>query len=225
MWPKFFQNQIKNKKLSHAYLILVSPFGERKEIFDNLKKIIPTNKEDLHLIEDSSIKINQIRGFKHNLSLKPFKSFYKIAVILYGEGLTLEASNSLLKTLEEPPGQALIFIFVADKEMLLPTILSRCQVLRLNVAIVNKINFLEKTPDLGEISKMNLVERFDWAKKIAESENLEKIILSWQLQAKKKILKEESFSDIINSTCKLLSLLKTNSNKTLLLERFFLQLQ
>ena len=225
MWPKFFQNQIANKTLSHAYLILVSPFAERKKILEALKKIILMNKEDLHLIEDSTIKINQIRELKHDLNLKPFKSSHKIAVILYGEGLTLEASNSLLKTLEEPPGQALIFIFSSDKEMLLPTILSRCQLLRLNATIPNKIDFLEKTPDLREISKMNLVERFDWAKKIAESENLEKIILSWQLEAKKKILKEESFSDIINSTCKLLSLLKTNSNKTLLLERFFLELQ
>ena len=84
--------------------------------------------EDKH-----SIGIEQIRELVADLSLTSFAGGGKVAVIEPANAMTANAANSLLKTLEEPPGDALI-ILVTDKTGRLPaTIFSRCQ--RINVAI------------------------------------------------------------------------------------------
>ena len=224
MWPQFFQKQIENKQLSHAYLILSPPFCSREKIFKSLLKKISVNKEDLHLLEEATIKISHIRKLKHILSFKPFRSNYKMAILFYGEGLTKEAANSLLKILEEPPGQALIFIFISDKDAILPTVFSRCQLLRIK-AIDCDENFIQDSPKIKEIFAMNLAQRFNLAQKLAENPQLKKIIFSWQLDLRKQMLKTHRFSNIIDSTHKLLSLLKTKSSKVSLLEQFFLEIK
>lgn len=223
MWPQFFLTQIKQNKLSHAYLFLLPPLSDRAKIFQSLKKELAISSEDLYFLEDNPIKISQIRELKHNLSLKPFKNPYKVAVILYGEGLTHEASNSLLKTLEEPPGKAAIFIFVSDKEALLPTIVSRCQLLRLQ-AIDFQNSLLEDVPEIEKIAQMHLADRFNLAEVLSKREDLSKIIMVWQLQLRDKMLKDRELSGNIENTYKLLLALKTNANKTLLLENFFIKI-
>lgn len=82
--------------------------------------------EDKH-----SIGIEQIRELVADLSLTSFEGGGKVAVIEPANAMTTNAGNSLLKTLEEPPGDALL-ILVADKTGRLPaTIFSRCQ--RINI--------------------------------------------------------------------------------------------
>ncbi len=84
--------------------------------------------EDKH-----TIGIEQIRELVADLSLTSYAGGGKVAVIEPANSLTANAANSLLKTLEEPPGDALL-ILVADKTGRLPaTILSRCQ--RINVPV------------------------------------------------------------------------------------------
>ncbi len=78
--------------------------------------------EDKH-----SIGIEQIRDLVADLSLTSYEGVGKVAVIEPANAMTANAANSLLKTLEEPPGDALL-ILVADKTGRLPaTIFSRCQ--------------------------------------------------------------------------------------------------
>jgi DNA polymerase-3 subunit delta' len=94
------------------------------------KKI--TNHPDFILIEaENSIKIGQIRELKKKLSLKPYLGKMKVALISNADQLTLPAQHSLLKTLEEPPAASIIILTAQTKESLLPTILSRCQVISL----------------------------------------------------------------------------------------------
>ncbi len=84
--------------------------------------------EDKH-----TIGIGQIRELVADLSLTSYQGGGKVAVIEPANAMTANAANSLLKTLEEPPGDTLL-ILVVDKTGRLPaTILSRCQ--RINVAI------------------------------------------------------------------------------------------
>ena len=84
--------------------------------------------EDKH-----TIGIDQIRDLVSDLSLTSYEGGGKVAVIEPANAMTVNAANSLLKTLEEPPGDALL-ILVADKMGRLPaTILSRCQ--RINVPV------------------------------------------------------------------------------------------
>ncbi|MBN2395296.1 MAG: DNA polymerase III subunit delta', partial [Candidatus Atribacteria bacterium] len=75
---------------------------------------------------NDSIKIDQIREIKKNIFLKPLENRKKIIIIDHADLMTIEASNSLLKILEEPPEFAVFILISAFPKALLPTILSRC---------------------------------------------------------------------------------------------------
>lgn len=79
----------------------------------------------------NSIGINQIRGLKRFLSRRPYQAEIKTGFILEAEKLTLQAQNSLLKTLEEPPASSLIILLANHSANLLPTIISRVKITRL----------------------------------------------------------------------------------------------
>ncbi len=82
--------------------------------------------------DKESIGIEQIRDLVHDISLTSYEGGSKVAVIEPANAMTVNAANSLLKTLEEPPGDALL-ILIADRVGKLPaTIFSRCQ--RIDVA-------------------------------------------------------------------------------------------
>ena len=92
---------------------------------------IPVEHADLRWIrpadDKQAIGIDQIRGLVADLSLTSYQGGGKVAVIDPAEAMTNNAANSLLKTLEEPPGDALL-ILIADRKGHLPaTIFSRCQ--------------------------------------------------------------------------------------------------
>ncbi|MBI5567083.1 MAG: DNA polymerase III subunit delta' [Chloroflexi bacterium] len=74
-----------------------------------------------------SLKIDQVRALQHDLALSPFEGRYRVAIFDQFETATVEAQNALLKTLEEPPAYAVLIVLAADPELLLPTIVSRCQ--------------------------------------------------------------------------------------------------
>lgn len=88
-----------------------------------------------------TIGIGQIRELVATLSLTSYAGRGKVAVIDPANAMTTSASNSLLKTLEEPPGDALL-VLIADRVGHLPaTILSRCQ--RVSVALPPEVQSLE----------------------------------------------------------------------------------
>jgi DNA polymerase-3 subunit delta' len=88
-----------------------------------------------------TIGIEQIRELVASMGLTSYEGRGKIAVIDPANAMTTSASNSLLKTLEEPPGDALL-VLIADRVGRLPaTILSRCQ--RVSVALPSEDSSLE----------------------------------------------------------------------------------
>lgn len=92
-----------------------------------LKKISNQNHPDLLRLtsEDADIKIEQIRDMQRWLSIPPLESGKKIVVIENADHLNSACSNSLLKTLEEPPSYALIILQTGSVSRILPTIRSR----------------------------------------------------------------------------------------------------
>lgn len=76
------------------------------------------------------IQISQIRGLIEKLSFRPYSSFFKTAIIDNVHLMTQEAQNCFLKFLEEPRGNALLFLVTEYPERLLATILSRIQKLK-----------------------------------------------------------------------------------------------
>ncbi len=76
------------------------------------------------------LKIATIREWQHDISLRPYEGRRRVLILHDAERLNEESSNAMLKTLEEPPDYATI-ILVSNSTDLLPTIVSRCRVLRL----------------------------------------------------------------------------------------------
>jgi len=81
--------------------------------------------------EGGTLRVEQVRELQHSLSLAPYEARYRIALLLRFEEANPNASNALLKTLEEPPSQVVLLLTAESAESLLPTIVSRCEVLRL----------------------------------------------------------------------------------------------
>ncbi len=78
----------------------------------------------------TAISVLQIRELTEKISKRSFQNSYKIIIIPEAHLLNQEAANCLLKTLEEPSPRTIIILISPSKELLLPTILSRCQQLK-----------------------------------------------------------------------------------------------
>ncbi|HFQ88690.1 MAG TPA: DNA polymerase III subunit delta' [Desulfobulbus sp.] len=76
-----------------------------------------------------SIRIDQVRELKKTLAFAPFEAGLRVVVLEEVQTMRREAGNSLLKVLEEPPPDNLLILVASDSEPILPTILSRCQVI------------------------------------------------------------------------------------------------
>ncbi|QEK13400.1 DNA polymerase III subunit delta' [Crassaminicella thermophila] len=148
----FLKRSIKNKRIAHAY-IFEGPEGVGKfntaiafakgiqcksyhedacNICSSCLKVNGGNHPDIKIIEPEgkSIKNKQIEEFQQDLSRKPYESNKKIYIIKDANSMTASAQNRLLKTLEEPPEYAVIILMSNNVSSFLPTIKSRCQILK-----------------------------------------------------------------------------------------------
>ncbi|OYW66757.1 MAG: hypothetical protein B7Z25_07510 [Aerococcus viridans] len=85
--------------------------------------------EDKAKPESNAIKIDQVRELKHRMSMSSTEGNHQIFVIHEAEKMTTGAANSLLKFIEEPYENMHIFLITSNQDALLPTILSRCQMI------------------------------------------------------------------------------------------------
>lgn len=133
---KYLSNSIKSNMISHAYMF-EGPSGVGKNTMARELAATLLEMENLFNSPDyieitpdgNSIKIAQIRKLQSDILVKPYKS-YKIYVIDEAQKMTVEAQNALLKTLEEPPKYAIIILITNNKESLLETIKSRCEIIK-----------------------------------------------------------------------------------------------
>ena len=90
---------------------------------------------DLHVVArvagESRVQIDQVRELERKLALAPYEARWRIALLLGFHEASPSAENALLKTLEEPQTQVILLLTAESTESLLPTIPSRCEVLRL----------------------------------------------------------------------------------------------
>lgn len=87
----------------------------------------------------TTIKVNSIRELKRESSLTAFTRGKKVMIIVDAENMNDEASNSLLKTLEEPTEDTLLILTTSARDHLLPTIISRCQPVRFDLLSEDEI--------------------------------------------------------------------------------------
>jgi DNA polymerase-3 subunit delta' len=91
-------------------------------------------------IEGGTLKVDQVRELQRSLALTPYEARYRVAILLRFEEAHPSAANALLKTLEEPPPQVVLVVTAESAEALLPTIVSRCEVLRLRPSPVEAVS-------------------------------------------------------------------------------------
>ena len=116
-----------------------APCGECR----GCKQIALMQHADLKVVqadaEGGTLKVDQIREARRTLTLKPYQASYRVALFLRFQEANDNASNALLKTLEEAPSYAVLILTADNPEQLLPTIVSRCEVLRLRPLKVDEV--------------------------------------------------------------------------------------
>ena len=176
---KFLKNGIKKHRLAHAYLF-VGPEGvgkltvalafakalncqERKDgtFCGQCRSCLTINQgshSDVHLISPESdksgeISIAQIKKLCRDFTLSALSGFYKVGIIEGADILGLAAANAFLKTLEEPLGEA-TFILTSASGRILPTISSRCQILKFPSLSILKIEEHLKAQGVAQAERL-----------------------------------------------------------------------
>jgi DNA polymerase-3 subunit delta' len=128
-------SQVGKRTMALAYAQALNCLGDAPPCGTCLacRKIAHGNHPDVRLFDETeaSIKIEQIRALQRELALSPVEGRWRVAILTDFERATLEAKNALLKTLEEPAPKVVLILTTTDLDLLLPTIVSRCQVLSL----------------------------------------------------------------------------------------------
>lgn len=154
---KYIQNAVAADAVSHAY-ILNGERGSGKKLLANLfamslqcenrdedgdacgkcrscRQVLSGNHPDIIRVtheKPNTISVDDIRvQVNDDIVIRPYSSKYKVYIIADADLMSVQAQNALLKTIEEPPAYAVIFLLTENAEALLPTITSRCVMLKL----------------------------------------------------------------------------------------------
>ena len=106
------------------------------------------------------ISIDEIRKINHFFSLSSTQSSWRVVIIDSVDDLSNSAANALLKALEEPPKGGLFFLICENKENLLPTIISRCQLLKCGFLKYNEFDQVLKELQVFEKEKIDIKSLF-----------------------------------------------------------------
>jgi DNA polymerase-3 subunit delta' len=193
---ELLERSLANGRMAHAYLLLGLPqigkttlalnFAQALNCLDegkpcgqcrSCRKIAHGNHPDVQVIEatNGTIKIDQMRAMQREVVLSPHEGSWKVYVICQMERATTEAANCLLKTLEEPPDQVILMLTASDMDQLLPTVISRCQVLNLrppSAPLVQKTleENWEVDPERARLLARLSGGRLGWAVRVSENE-------------------------------------------------------
>ncbi len=157
---EFFRNAVNGDRFAHAYLFFgpenvgktlsartlakflncQNPVREESLLIDccdvclSCRKINNLNHPDVHWVaaqgKSKKISIDEVRTVQKEIALKAYEGKFKVFIIQDAQEMTPEAANSLLKTLEEPPKSSLLILISNNTSNILPTIISRCQIIK-----------------------------------------------------------------------------------------------
>ena len=242
-------NQYEKNKLSHAFLLETNNITKCLEDVKTIIKIINKNDEiDVESLIDlgnlpslvyiepdgASIKKSQIEEMMNKFSTKPIYSKYNNYVIINAEKMNESSGNSLLKFLEEPEDNIIGFLIVNNKENVLPTIKSRCEIIHVDYDIQEEVD--EELLDIANkyddkifnsddvfINKELILSRY------TEREDIEKILLILFYKYYNMLLanldEKERLEKIIDVIQSKLNLIQYNVNLELLLDSFVIEMR
>ena len=166
----YFKKAVKDKQLSHSY-IFEGPYGVGKKTFalELAKYILCENQEEspcnecktCHMIDsqthpdvihiEKDTKVTKVENIRENIvremEIKPYQAEYKIIIVKAADSINVQGQNAMLKTIEEPPSYGIVILICENLASLLPTIKSRCIVVRFNP--INKVQMKAYLQDKG----------------------------------------------------------------------------
>jgi DNA polymerase-3 subunit delta' len=105
--------------------------------------------------EGGTLSVGQVRAVRQSLVLNPYQGNFRVALFLRFQEANPSAANALLKTLEEAPAHAILLLTADNAELLLPTIVSRCEVLRLRPSPVDALEaYLKERGATAETARL-----------------------------------------------------------------------
>ena len=145
------------------------------ELLENLN--LSKNHPDVLWLdaEETNLGMGAAKQVIDHFTLKPYQAAGRSTVIIGAQTLTAEAQNSLLKTLEEPPKDASLIMISTTEDSLLSTILSRCQISRVN----NPEPGVGDSFDVEKILEASLEERFAAIEKTEDKEGLLTLLMHY----------------------------------------------
>jgi len=213
------------KKFFHAYLFICQKRKSAQKNINQLIEEIGCIKEDITTIEPSEesgkageIPVETIRSFIHQLSLTSHGE-KRIGIIYEVDRLNISSSNILLKTLEEPPKNAIV-ILTARNNNIMPTIQSRCQVIRIN----DQAESESITYSYCDFIDAPLHQSFKKIEEIVKDNQIEKLIADWTEEFEARLLKEYDIKTalILEKIIKARKKIAGNANARLVLENLIL---
>lgn len=153
---------------------------EIKKIFLSFFPDIDIKKHPdiLYIEAGEKLGVEKIKQIKSHLVDKPFLANNRAVVIENASVLTLEAQNALLKTFEEPPETAVLVLGINSEEDLIPTVLSRCQIVRLEDTVLEEFD----SSNIENLLNSSIPERFEYVEKLKDKEKFLKELTSFYHQ-------------------------------------------
>lgn len=204
--------------MSKSFLIIGGKQTTRREKADEIAQELRVSQLDTFILESpTSLGIDQVRNLKNQLALKPYNSPVKLALIPTAEKLTIEAQNALLKTLEEPPENTFLLLCAPNVQNLLPTVVSRCQVVELPPQGEIELSEEEFQNQLSAISYLLIVgvgEKLKMAQTIAQGRLETTLWLDYQTLTYRKIMLKKYLTRVGDLTSNQLLTIFEKINKT-----------
>ncbi len=225
-------------KISHAYLFTGSEYSGKEEIAAWFVKSLLNCQDpditEIKLLENKKeILIDQIRKLRKYLSLSPHSSDYKAAIIYNAHQMNSQAANALLKTLEEPRGNAVIILITAIPSALPDTIVSRCEEINFRAPCLNEVSEQINKHDYTNLFQKSLNHSFEEIGKISRKKSEALALLdNWLFWFRKLLIDEQQqeyndhkLLDILKEIQTIKKLISsTNINRQLALENLILNI-
>ena len=213
---EYLNSTIENKNISHSFIFVGKPGIGKKQFAHQYAEMIMclqdgkcdgnsakcdscvkfegnANPDYAEILPDGkTLKIEQIRNLQARIVEKPITSRRKVYVIDDADLMSEESQNCLLKTLEEPPEYAVIILIVSNESRILPTIKSRCVIIKFQPLTSKEIK--QAKPELSD----NLIQLLEGS--LQNAENIEQKKEQYaQLLNLVNVLENKQLVEVFNS--------------------------
>lgn len=213
---EYLNSTIENKNISHSFMFVGKPGIGKKQFAHQYAEMIMclqdgkcdgnsakcdscvkfegnANPDYAEILPDGkTLKIEQIRNLQARIVEKPITSRRKVYVIDDADLMSEESQNCLLKTLEEPPEYAVIILIVSNESRILPTIKSRCVIIKFQPLTSKEIKQVK--PELSD----DLIQLLEGS--LQDAENIEQKKEQYaQLLNLVNVLENKQLVEVFNS--------------------------